>query len=90
MNRRSFVFFLPAAAGFMIGCKPKSDSGVIDQAAVQDALRGLEGSIGGLEMELNNVRDSSCGDMVTAVGGAAASVRSSFDDLKRTLGSPDL
>lgn len=49
----------------------------------------MESAIGGLSIDVSSVDQNNCVDMTSAVAGAAAQVRDSYQALKKSLGVPD-
>lgn len=88
MNRRKFALLLPAAA--MMGCdteqKPSHGATLLNNSAVQAALKALDDAIDGLEGDVGRFEGENWREVVPDVDAAATDVRDAFNALRRELG----
>lgn len=69
--------------------KPSHTATLLNNGAVQGAIKALSAAIDDLESEVGNFQTDNWKEVVPQVDSAATSVREAFDALRKELGTPD-
>ncbi|AXC12706.1 hypothetical protein ACPOL_3419 [Acidisarcina polymorpha] len=89
MNRRQFAACLPVA-GLLAGCdsdqRPSAAATLLNNGRVQDAMKGVESSLGDLEVNVDSFDNEDWRDVVPEIKSSVDEVREAFERLRQALG----